>query len=124
MYSQSKRSRLRCRFERRRYEENDDRGSVGRNGRFSSGRNCGETAEERDGGRIRPGFGVRVYEGIGKADQPRLCGGVRERRIAAGDIDERGSDLLADRFRNAGERTKCKVAGVCGESREGNGEIV
>ena len=68
--------------------------------------------------------GVRVYEGIGKAYQPRLCGGVRERRIATGDIDERGSDLLADRFRNAGERAKCEAAGVRGESREGNGEIV
>src|SRR6266566_2904371 len=115
MYSQSKRSRLRCRFERRRYEENDDRGSVGRNGRFSSGSNCSETAEERDGGRIRFGFGVRVYQGIGKADQPRLRGGVRERRIATGDIDERGSDLLADRFGNAGERSECEVAGVRGK---------
>src|SRR5256885_10199851 len=124
MYSQSKQSRLRCRFERRRYEENDDRGSFGRNGRFGSSRNCGETAEERDGGRIRIGFGVRVYEGIGKADQPRLCGGVCERRIATGDFNERGSDLLADRFRNAGERSECEAAGVCGESREGSGKIV
>src|SRR6267154_2979099 len=121
MYSQSKRSRLRCRFERRRYEGNDDRGSVERNGHFGSGRNCGETSEERDGGRLRPGFGVRVYEGIGKADQPRLCGGVRERRIATGDIDERGNDLLADRFRDAGERAKCEATGVRGESRESDG---
>src|SRR5229473_6253844 len=124
MYSQSKRSRLRCRFERRRYEENDDRGSVGRNGHLGGRRNCGETSEERDGGRICIGFSVCVYEGIGKADQPRLCGGVRERRIATGDIDERGSDLLAARFSNAGERAECEAAGVRGESRESDGQVV
>src|SRR5579859_199461 len=122
--SQSGVSRLRCRFKRGLYEKSKDRGIGERGCGIAGGGHGGSAAKERDGGRIRFGFGMRVYEGTRETDQPRMRGGLRKGRIAAGDTGERWRDLLADRFGDASEGAERKARGVCGKSRQGNRQAV
>jgi len=91
---------------RRLYEENQVRGIGGRDGGFVGGSPCRGAAKERDGRRIRPGFGVRVHEGIGKTDQPGLRRGVREGRAQLVILSKDGS-IYWPIIRRRRERAKC-----------------